>query len=307
VNRKVTSHFPKTEDRDASVTLTNRDPVGAPAALHFSPHYLIALLWLLTACSFAHNPESAIVGPDDRIYVSEIGEFNKDGDGKIMVIDQSGAPKVFAKGLDDPKGLAARGGALFVSDKTRIWKIDSQGHASVFVKASDFPQPPMFLNDLAFDSRGDLYVSDSGDLQNGGKGAIFKITRRGKVSLVIAEAQNPSIKSPNGLLFEATGKLLVLDFASGELLRLDLSKQTVEKIGEGFGGGDGLAGDAAGILYLSDWKGGRVWKLDLKRSGAKPEQYAQTFQSAADIGLSADGKFILVPDMKAGALYWMPK
>jgi sugar lactone lactonase YvrE len=261
----------------------------------------------LTACSFAHNPESAIVGPDDRIYVSEIGEFNKDGDGKIMVIDQSGAPKVFAKGLDDPKGLAARSGSLFVSDKTRIWKIDSQGHASVFVKASDFPQPPMFLNDLAFDRRGDLYVSDSGDLQNAGKGAIFKITRQGKVSLVIAEAQNPSIKSPNGLLFEATGKLLVLDFASGELLRLDLSKQTVEKIGEGFGGGDGLAGDAAGILYLSDWKGGRVWKLDLKRSGAKPEQYAQTFQSAADIGLSADGKFILVPDMKAGALYWMPK
>jgi hypothetical protein len=39
-----------------------------------------------------------------------------------------------------------------------------------------------------------------------------------------------------------------------------------------------------------------VWKLDSKRSGAKPEQYAQTFQSAADIGLSADG-----------ALYWMPK
>ncbi len=42
-------------------------------------------------------------------------------------------------------------------------------------------------------------------------------------------------------------------------------------------------------------------------SGAKPEQYAQTFQSAADIGLSADGKYLLVPDMKAGALYWMPK
>ena len=69
----------------------------------------------------------------------------------------------------------------------------------------------------------------------------------------------------------------------------------------------GLARDAAGILYLSDWKGGRVWKLDPKRSGAKPEQYAQTFQSAADIGLSADGKYILVPDMKAGVLYWMPK
>ena len=239
--------------------------------------------------------------------MSEIGEFNKDGDGKITVIGKSGTPKVFAKGLDDPKGLAARSGSLFVSDKTRIWKIDSQGHASVFVKASDFPQPPLFLNDLTFDSHGNLYVSDTGDIKNGGKGAIFKITPQGKVSLVISEAQNPSIKSPNGSLFEPTGKLLVIDFASGELLRLDLNKKTVEKIAEGFGGGDGLARDAAGILYLSDWKGGRVWKLDLKRNNGKPEQYAQTFQSAADIGLSGDGKFILVPDMKAGTLYWMPK
>lgn len=314
----IARHFPKARERDAKVTLTNEDHADAPTAMRFNLRSLIALLTLLAASSLANadelravrdlaNPESAIVGTDGRVYVSEIGEFNKDGDGKITVIGTSGAPKLFAKGLDDPKGLAARKDWLFVTDKTRIWKIDGQGHASVFVKASDFPQPPLFLNDLAFDSRGNLYVSDTGDIENGGKGAIFKITPHGKVSLVISEVQNPSIKSPNGLLFEPTGKLLEVDFASGELLRLDVSKHTVEKIADGFGGGDGLARDAAGILYLSDWKGGRVWKLDLRRSGAKPEQYAQTFQSAADIGLSRDGKFILVPDMKAGTLYWMPK
>ena len=196
---------------------------------------------------------------------------------------------------------------LFVTDKTRIWKVDSKGRASVFVKASDFPQPPLFLNDPAVDSRGNLYVSDTGDIEKGGKGAIFKITPDGKVSLVISEAQNPAIKSPNGLLFEPSGKLLVLDFASGELLRVDVDKRTVEKVADGFGGGDGLARDSAGILYVSDWKGGHVWRLDLRRKGAKPEQYARSFQSAADIGLSRDGKFILVPDMKAGALYWLPK
>jgi gluconolactonase len=253
------------------------------------------------------SPESAIVGPDGRIYVSEIGEFGKDGDGKISVIGKSGQAQVFASGLDDPKGLAVWKHWIFVTDKTRVWRIDGEGHASVFVKASDFPQPPLFLNDPVFDSRGNLYVSDTGDIQNGGKGAIFKITLQGKVSLVISEAQNPSIKSPNGLLFERPGKLLVLDFASGELLRLDVDKRTVEKVADGFGGGDGLARDGKGVLYLSDWKGGRVWKLDLKRKDAKAEQYPNTFQSAADIGLSADGKFILVPDMKAGILYWLPK
>ena len=61
------------------------------------------------------------------------------------------------------------------------------------------------------------------------------------------------------------------------------------------------------MLYISDWKGGKAWKLNLKQKGAKPQQYSQSFQSAADITMSADGKFILVPDMKAGTLVWLPK
>lgn len=252
------------------------------------------------------TPESVLVGPDGRLYVSEIGEFGKDGDGKVSVIGKSGNAEPFAKGLDDPKGLAAFKNAIYASDKVRIWKIDRRGKASVFVKSQDFPQPPLFLNDLVFDATGNLYVSDSGDAAKGGKGAIFKVSPAGKVSLVISEAQNASIKSPNGLLFERPGTLLIVDFASGELLRLNLSKGAVDKVADGFGGGDGLASNAAGMLYISDWKNGRVWKLDLKKPGAKPEAYAQTFKASADIGLSPDGKFILVPDMKAGTLVWLP-
>ena len=302
----IARHFPKARERDANVTLTNKDQTDAPTAMRFNLRSLIALLTLLAASSFANadelravrdlaNPESAIVGTDGRIYVSEIGEFNKDGDGKITVIGASGAPKLFAKGFDDPKGLAARKDWLFVTDKTRIWKIDGQGHASVFVKATDFPQPPVFLNDLAFDSHGNLYVSDTGDIKNGGKGAIFKITSHGKVSLVISEAQDPAIKSPNGLLFEPTGKLLEVDFASGELLRIDVSKHTVEKIADGFGGGDGLARDTAGILYLSDWKGGRVWKLDLGVVAPSPSSMRNPFNLPPILGFPATANSFSFP------------
>ena len=80
-----------------------------------------------------------------------------------------------------------------------------------------------------------------------------------------------------------------------------------ERLAGGFGGGDGLARDADGMLYITDWKGGRAWKLDLNKPGAKPQQYDRQFQAAADITLSADGKFVLLPDMKAGMLYWLPK
>jgi sugar lactone lactonase YvrE len=253
------------------------------------------------------TPESVVVGPDGRLYVSEIGEFGKDGDGKISVMGKSGKPEPYAQGMDDPKGLAAAGGSLYVTDKNKIWKIEKQGRATVFVKPEAFPQPPMFLNDLVADSSGNLYVSDTGDIDKGGKGAIFKITRAGKVTLVTSEAKDPSIKSPNGLLVDGKDKLLVVDFATGELLRLDMAKGTTEKVAEGFGGGDGLARDAQGVLYISDWKNGRVWKLNRKQKDAKPEAYTQAFKASADITLSRDGKYVVVPDMKAGSVVWLPK
>ncbi|MGQ0511791.1 MAG: SMP-30/gluconolactonase/LRE family protein [Betaproteobacteria bacterium] len=254
------------------------------------------------------TPESVLVTSDGRIVVSEIGGFGVDGDGKLTLIGADGKPQPLATaGLDDPKGLAERDGTLLVADKTRVLKIDRQGRVSVLAAASAFPQPPRFLNDLAFGADGELYVSDSGDLQKGGLGAIFRVASNGTVSLVVNEARNPAIKSPNGLLADGPGRMLVVDFASGELLRLTLASGATEKLADGFGGGDGLARDAAGTLYISDWKGGKVWKLALGQTGARPELYPTAFQAAADLTLAADGQHLLVPDMKAGTLVWLPK
>jgi len=253
------------------------------------------------------TPESVVVGPDGRLYVSEIGGFGSDGDGKISVIGSAGKPETFARGLDDPKGLAASRDAIYAADKTRIWKIDMKGEATVFVKTEAFPQRPLFLNDLAFDGGGNLYASDTGDIEKGGKGAIFRVTPDGAVTMLISEAKNPAIKSPNGLLSESADKLLVVDFSTGDLLRLDVQKLTTDKLADGFGGGDGLARDAEGMLYISDWKNGKVWKLDLRTPAARPQQYARSFKAAADIALSSDSQFLLVPDMKAGELVWLPK
>ncbi|MBA3624002.1 MAG: SMP-30/gluconolactonase/LRE family protein, partial [Methylibium sp.] len=180
-------------------------------------------------------PESVVVGTDGRLYVSEIGGFGKDGDGRIVVIDAAGKTvKPFATGLDDPKGLVISRDVLFVADKTRVMKIDASGQVSVLADAKDFPQPPLFLNDLALDARGDLYVSDTGDTEQGSKGAIFRITPQGKVSLLISESQNALFKNPNGLLFEPSGSLLVVDFFSGDLLRLDTATKKTEKLAGGF-------------------------------------------------------------------------
>src|SRR5262245_32404419 len=67
------------------------------------------------------NPESVCLGPDGALYVTEIGEPGKDGDGKLTVI-KDGKPAPFASGLDDPKGIVLFKDAFLVTDKTRVVK-----------------------------------------------------------------------------------------------------------------------------------------------------------------------------------------
>src|SRR3954451_1070719 len=110
------------------------------------------------------NPESVCVGPDGRVYVTVIGEFDKDGDGGVKVLDGDKAVP-FATGLDDPKGMIAFKDGLFVADKKRVLRIDKKGKVTVLADEKAFPVPPVFLNDLAVDEQGTLYVSDAGDLK----------------------------------------------------------------------------------------------------------------------------------------------
>lgn len=246
------------------------------------------------------TPESVASGPDGRVYVSEIGEFGKDGDGQISIVDSDGQLKVFATGMDDPKGLVFVGKDLYVADKTRVLKVAPDGKWEVFAAADAFPIKPQFLNDLAADALGNVYVSDSGDLSK--DGAIFRISKAGKVTTIV-DSSNPLVLAPNGLLLGSHGTLLEVDFASGTLYSIKLKTGTMTKVAEGFGGGDGLLRAPNGMLYLSDWKNGRVFSVDKK---GNVKQIKDGFKSAADIGLSPDRKSIIVPDMKAGELVWLP-
>lgn len=246
------------------------------------------------------SPES-VLAVNGRIYVSEIGEFDKDGDGQISVIGADGKPKAFATGMDDPKGLAYSRGLIYVADKTRILSVDKSGKWQVFAAPEAFPAKPQFLNDLMVDKAGNLYVSDSGDLKGKG-GAVYRITPVGKVTALVT-AENKLVLAPNGLLPDGDNNLLMVDFVSGILYRITLKNGKMVSVAEGFGAADGIVRDRQGRLWISDWKNGRVFTL--KRDG-EPKLVKDGFQAAADISLSQDEKFVLVPDMKAGELVWLP-
>lgn len=250
------------------------------------------------------TPESALVGKDGRIYVSEVNGFDKDNDGQISVIGADGKPQVFASGMNDPKGLAMLGDDLYVADKTRVLKVTPDGKWQVFAATEAFPETPQFLNDMVADGLGNLYVSDSGDIS--GKtdkaGAIYRINKNGKVATVV-DSSNPLVKGPNGLLMGGRGTLLEVDFKTGMLYSIQLGNGEMKQLAQDLGAADGLVRGNNGQLYVSDWKGGKVYSVS-KQGDVK--LIKDGFKSAADIAMAANGKALLVPDMNAGELVWLP-
>jgi sugar lactone lactonase YvrE len=245
------------------------------------------------------TPESVRVGPDGRYYVSEIGAFSGDGDGRILAVDpETWEVTIFAEGLNDPKGLAFRGELLFVTDRDRVVGLDTAGVVQVEIGPDAFPRAPSFLNDLVVGPDGSLYVSDSGEF-DAADGAIYRIDGEGKVEKVIGAEDSPEIASPNGLAFDSAGALLVVDLKTGKLLRVQ--DGAAEVLAEGFGGGDGLEFAPDGSLYVTDFQGGRVFRVTFTADGAEAEEVASVTR-AADLGLDAERGRLLIPQLNENAV-----
>ena len=258
------------------------------------------------------HPESAFTTRDGRIFISEIGGVGKKGDGRILEIFTNGQKKVIASGLNDPKGLLVEGNTIYVTDVDEIKKVSFDGNVSSWIGPKDFPRKISFLNDLTIDRNTIIYVSDSGEVVNGERrgGAVYRISSTGKVSLLVDSANDPNIQAPNGLLAFQRGFLMVADFTTGVLSRIRLRNFSVEKMAEGFGGGDGFAFSGT-KLYISDWKGGKIWSIDLTAPGQNPKLFKEGFTNPADIDVTSDGKFLVVPEMmkataKGGRVNFIP-
>jgi len=246
------------------------------------------------------KPESVVVLPDGKTFVTEIGEFGKDGDGKVTLV-ANGKATAFVDGLDDPKGIAFFAKWLFVADNTRVLRIDvASKKLDVFAPANAFPVQPLFLNDVAVDPEsGMVYVSDSGDRKGGG-GAVYRITPQGLVTTVVNADNLKGLHTPNGLAMDGASNLILADFGAGNLYRVKLATGASEKIADGIDGADGLAWDYYGRLFVSSWKSGTVHVIP--KPGDKSVLLSKGFKNAADICMSADRREVLVPDMEAGTL-----
>jgi hypothetical protein len=186
------------------------------------------------------TPES-VLPLGDLLYVSLIdGDGAKaDGKGGVAIVNQTGKieNKEWVTGLNAPKGLGYYKGKLYVADLNEVVKIDVK---SAKVETKIPIKEAVFLNDIAVNNKGEVFVSDTR------LGKIYRIVND-KAELFLAD-----VKNANGLKF-INDELYVL---SGPTLVKIGKNNEQQTVASGFAsGGDGLEPYKKGEFIVTCWAG----------------------------------------------------
>jgi hypothetical protein len=215
------------------------------------------------------------------LFVSNInGKPNdKDGNGFISKLSPDG--KIlelrWVTGLNAPKGMGIFKRKLFVADIDRVAEIDIE--SMKIVRFYDFPETK-FLNDIAVDQKGAVYISDIMATR------IYRIYDS-KAEIWLDDA---SLTSPNGLFIE--GKQLLI--GCNKITRVGIEDKKITVWLDNTGGIDGLEGTGDGSYLFSDWQG----NVYLAGTDKKIEKILDTSLAginAADIEFITSMKLLLVP------------
>ncbi len=246
------------------------------------------------------HPESVLFSKNDNaIFVSNIPSGNPVEVmpvGNISKYTTTG--KVIAapwvKGLRAPKGMALVGNELYVSDVDQVVKIDVR-NAKV-LQAIKIPGAK-FLNDVAADKSGNVYISDmmTDTIHVWNKDGV-KVWKK-----------SPELRSPNGLFVNGNEQLLIASWGQpiadnfttknpGTLMTIPVANPA-EKLHEEAtlpGNLDGISEDNKGTLWISDWMNGNIYAV--QRNGTVQKKM-NLRQGTADLFYSKELNLLFVPQM----------
>lgn len=227
-------------------------------------------------------PESVLLDKANNVlYVSNIdgqdpwkadgkGSIGKVGlDGKIIATD-------WVSGLESPKGLGIYNGKLYAADLTNLVIIDI---ASGKIEQKVAVAGSVGLNDIAIDSKGVVYVSDSPGKQ------VFRF-ENGKAELYLDK-----LNGPNGL-FINDEDIFVLDNQAMHKVNAD---KTLTLIADGLdGNADGLENVSGNDYIISCWEG-LIWYINADGTKEKLLDSKASNKNTADIGFDKESKTVYVP------------
>lgn len=203
--------------------------------------------------------EGICIGPDKQIYVSDI-PF-----GRIFRVDADGEFELVVEYDGEPNGMAFHpDGRLFIADHRRgIVSVDIETKEVSFVLPRLRREGFKGLNDLIFDSKGNLYFNDQGQTgMQDPTGRVYRLNLDSSVDLLI-----DTVPSPNGMALSPDERILYVAVTrANQVWRLPLHADgSCTKAGihlhmqGGLTGPDGLAVDAEGNLLVCQCGSDSAW------------------------------------------------
>ena len=223
---------------------------------------------------FARYPDHLLVRPKHRSLL-EGPSFDREGNlfavnvrhGQILKVSRDGTFSAAAQYDGAPNGLKIhRDGRIFVADhEAGVLIVDPvSGTVAPFIPA---PPEGRFhgLNDLVFDSAGNLYFTDQGESGlHDPTGRLWRHTHDGKLECIL-----DCIPSPNGLIPAPDERIIYLAVTRANAIWRVPIRHTARpgRVGtfiqmSGGVGPDGMAQDVAGNILVAHPGIGSVWMFD---------------------------------------------
>jgi sugar lactone lactonase YvrE len=245
-------------------------------------------------------PESVAYDADRGVlYVTNIvgDPSEKDGEGYLTGVSMEGEviAEQWVSGLNAPKGIAVHDGRVFVADIDALIEIDASN--GTIVERYEAPDAG-FLNDVAIDAQGRVYVSDSNT------DAIYRLSE-GEFSIWL---EGPEIAAPNGLYAEEDYLIVAACTFAGDdkgsrrhFQYISYEDQTIE-IPQGnspMGNIDGIKPDGSRGYFFTEWGPGT---LSHYSPAAGVDMLRELGQGAADLEYLIDDRMMFVPVMMSHSL-----
>jgi sugar lactone lactonase YvrE len=243
------------------------------------------------------QPESIVYDKKRELfYVSNVNGVPNEVDGNGYISQLSLDGKVIKQhwltGLNAPKGMIIVGNTLYVADITELVAIDLKSN-KINMR---YPAPKAkFLNDVAADNNGNIYVSDM--LTN----TIHRLSQ-GVFEIWLHDT---ALEAPNGLLVE-NNNLIVASWGNmtdgfatdiaGHLKTVDITSKKIQGLGNKTPTGnlDGVEADGDGNYYVTDWMVGKL--LHITATGTSTT-LIKLDPGSADLTILPQQKLVIIPMM----------
>jgi sugar lactone lactonase YvrE len=219
------------------------------------------------------QPEAVSFDPNLNVYfVSNINGSPgvKDGNGFIARITADGALDSlhFIQGgrngvqLDAPMGSRVQGDTLWVLDVDKLRGFNTHTGAPI-ISVDLAPLKALFLNDLAIDSTGEFYITDTGvkveadgSSNHTGPDRILHVAHDRTVSVAVS---TQLLSSPDGIGWDQRGKRFVLaPFSGPSVQEWRIGDPGPKDVANGKGMFDGVEVERDGSILITSWNDSSV-------------------------------------------------